>query len=151
METSINSSGELQMHNITKTIKFIFIIFLTILTLHANDLNWENNYDKALKQAQKEKKLVYLFIGADHCKYCKKYKETTLSKKEVIERIKKDFIPLYMSRDQDLIPDKFEIYGVPRHYFLTAKGEIITNYQGIWDDTGLYSLLNEAISEKDNL
>jgi len=104
-----------------------------------------------LEQAQKENKLVYLFVGADKCKYCDKYKETTLSKKEVITRIKKDFMPLYMSRDQDLIPEKFELYGVPRHYFSTSKGEIIAEYQGIWDPSGLYSLLDEAISEKNNL
>jgi len=139
------------MHKLSLAIKFIFSIILFVSTLHAVDLNWENDYDDALKQAQKDQKLVYLFVGADKCKYCDKYKETTLSQKEVIIRIKKDFIPLYMSRDQDLIPEKFELYGVPRHYFLTAKGEIITEYQGIWDPSGLYSLLDEAISEQDNL
>jgi thiol:disulfide interchange protein len=133
---------------VLKTFKFLFFVLLSLSISHAVDLNWENSYDKALKQAQKEKKLVYLFIGADKCKYCNKYKKTTLSDERVIKRIKKDFIPLYMSRDRDKIPKKFELYGVPRHYFLTAKGEIITDYQGVWDASGLYSLLDEAIAEQ---
>jgi len=133
---------------VLKTFKALIFIFLSMSVLYAVDLDWENSYDKALKQAQKEKKLVYLFIGADKCKYCDKYKKTTLSEEKVIKRIKKDFIPLYMSRDRDKVPNKFELYGVPRHYFLTAKGEIITDYQGIWDASGLYSLLDEAVAEQ---
>lgn len=86
-----------------------------------------------MAQAQKENKLVYLFVGADSCKYCSKFKEMTLSKEGVIKTMKKDFVLLYMSRDQHLIPDKFEQFDLPRDYFLTPKGEIIHAEQGIWD------------------
>ena len=131
--------------------KVFFSILLLSSTLHAIELNWEHNYKNALATAKKEHKMVYLFIGADRCTHCERFKEQTLSSKDLIEDMKEDYILLYMSRDQDLIPEKFELYGVPRHYFLTSKGEIITEYQGIWDPSGLYSLLDEAISEKDNL
>ncbi|MEA3491314.1 MAG: thioredoxin family protein [Campylobacterota bacterium] len=131
---------------------FILLIssLLMITTLHGTVLDWEHDYDKALKQATKDKKIVYLFIGADRCKYCKKFKEMTLSKDEVIKTMQKNFILLYMSRDQHNIPDKFEQFGVPRHYFLTHKGEIIRAEQGIWDTQGWYSILDEVIEEKDD-
>ena len=50
----------LSMHKIELHIRLLIISAMFISTLHATDLGWENNYDKALKAAKKEKKLVYL-------------------------------------------------------------------------------------------
>jgi thioredoxin-related protein len=138
------------MHKISSVFMLLLSLFIMTATLYSVELNWEHNYNKALEQAQKENKLVYLFIGADKCRFCKKFKKMTLSKDEVIQTMKKNFVLLYMSRDQHKIPDKFEIFGVPRHYFLTSGGIIIRTEQGIWDDTGWYSILDEVISEKDD-
>ena len=55
-----------------------------------------------------QNKNVFLFIGADECRYCDKFVKETLSKEDVIKRLKEDYILLYMSRDQHKIPDKFE-------------------------------------------
>ena len=125
-------------------------IFLLITTLHSVELNWEHNFHRALLDAKQEQKIVYLFIGADKCRYCKKFKKMTLSKPEVIDGMKKDFILLYMSRDQHKIPDGFELYGVPRHYFLTPEGKIIRTEQGIWDPEGWFTILDEVLSERDD-
>jgi len=136
-------------------ISSIFILLLSsffmVTTLHGVELDWEHSYSKALADAERENKIVYLFIGADRCKYCDKFKKMTLSKYEVIDRMKKDFVLLYMSRDQQEIPDKFEQFGVPRHYFLTPKGEVIRTEQGIWDSQGWYIILDEVIAEKDDI
>ena len=52
-----------------------------VATLYSYELNWIHNYDEALIQAQKEQKNVYLFIGADNCRFCERFKDLTLSKK----------------------------------------------------------------------
>jgi len=119
-------------------------IFLFISTLDAKELNWEHNYDNALETAKKEKKMVYLFIGADICKHCDRFKEQTLSNKELIENMKKTYVLLYMSRDQHNIPDRFEKYGVPMHYFLTPKGKIIAVVQGSRELEGWNDVLDEV-------
>ena len=119
-------------------------------TLNGVELDWEHDYGKALAEARRENKVVYLFIGADRCKYCDKFKDMTLSKADVIAHMEKDFVLLYLSRDQHIIPDKFEQFGVPRHYFLTPMDEIIRSEQGIWDAQGWYIILEEVISEKDD-
>ena len=128
---------------------FLFLtrIFLSIIllvsTLNAVELNWEHDYANALASAKKENKMVYLFIGADVCKHCDRFKEQTLSNKELIERMKKKYILLYMSRDQHNIPDGFEKYGVPFHYFLTPTGKIIAEVQGSRELEGWYDVLDE--------
>lgn len=138
------------MNNFLSFSKIFFVLFLLFSPLNAVELNWEHNYDKALASAQKEHKMVYLFIGADKCKHCERFKKQTLSSKDLIKKMKEDYILLYMSRDQHNIPDRFEQYGVPFHYFLTPKGKIIAKVQGSRELAGWYDVLDEVdlIKEK---
>jgi uncharacterized protein YyaL (SSP411 family) len=123
--------------------KFFFSILLLSSSLNAIELNWEHNYENALLTAKKENKLVYLFIGADRCIHCDRFKEQTLSNKELIETMKEDYVLLYMSRDKHIIPDQFEKYGVPMHYFLTPDGKITAHIRGSRELSGWYDVLDE--------
>ena len=132
---------------------FIFILFtylFMVTSIHALDLDWNHDYNKALIQAKKEHKLVYLFIGADHCKYCNRFYKWTLSKKEVIEKMEKDYVLVYMSRDKHKVPVQFERYGVPRHYFLTPEGKIVHEDQGSREIEGWYDILDEVELKKED-
>ena len=122
----------------------LFSIFLLSTTLNAIELDWEHNYNNALAAAKKEHKMVYLFIGADRCVHCDRFKEQTLSNKNLIKDMKEDYILLYMSRDQHDIPDGFEKYGVPMHYFLTADGNITAVIRGSRELIGWYDVLDEV-------
>jgi uncharacterized protein YyaL (SSP411 family) len=112
--------------------------------LHAIELDWGHDYTKALAQAKKENKLVYLFIGADNCKHCERFKKQTLSNKELIADMKEEYVLLYMSRDKHKIPDGFEKFGVPFHYFLTPEGKIIAEIQGSREPMGWQDALDEV-------
>jgi len=131
------------MHKFSLIGTVLLSILLFISTLDATELNWEHNYNNALITAKKEKKMVYLFIGADNCRHCDRFKKQTLSNKELIKKMKKEYVLLYMSRDQHNIPDRFEKYGVPMHYFLTAEGKIIAVIQGSRELEGWYDVLDE--------
>jgi len=129
--------------------KLIILIFIFISSLHSVELNWLHDYDKALQQAKKEHKDVYLFVGADVCRFCDRFKELTLSKKDVIDTLKKEHVLVYLSRDQHKIPEHFEKYGVPRHYFLTSSGKIIHADLGGKEPAGFYLMLDEVDLKKD--
>lgn len=118
-------------------------------TLYSSEYKWLHDYDEAIELAKKENKDVYLFIGADICKFCKKYKEQTLSKKEVMKRLTKNYIPLYLSRDQHLIPDHFPTTGVPRHNFLRSDESVYFSTQGLLEIDGFYTMLDEAELSKE--
>ncbi len=124
--------------------KHILLIFLLISSLYSYELDWLNDYNKALTLAKKENKSVYLFIGADDCRFCERFKDLTLSKKDIMETLRKDYIPLYLSRDQHEIPAHFKIKGVPRHYFLTASAKIIHEDAGSREPAGFYDILDEV-------
>jgi thioredoxin-related protein len=125
-----------------KTVIFLMVLVSTVLS--AVELNWGHDYNKALIQAKDQNKSVYLFIGADKCKHCKRFKKQTLSNKKLIDFMKKDYVLLYMSRDQHKIPKKFELYGAPRHYFLNSNGKIIADTQGSRELAGWYDVLDEV-------
>ena len=130
--------------------KFLLSILLLASTLGAVELNWEHNYDKALATAKKEHKLVYFFIGADNCRHCDRFKKQTLSNPELIKKMKEEYVLLFMSRDQHKIPDGFEKYGVPMHYFLTAEGKIVAVIQGGRELAGWYDVLDEVDLLREN-
>lgn len=129
--------------------KYIFLILIFLSSLFSYELDWLNDYDKALLIAKKENKTVYLFIGADDCRFCERFKEWTLSKKEVMDTLEKDYIPLFLNRDQHSIPKRFVIKGVPRHYFLTPNGKIIHEDAGSREPAGFYDILDEVELKKE--
>ncbi|MEA2090800.1 MAG: thioredoxin family protein [Campylobacterota bacterium] len=129
--------------------KLIILTLIFISSLYSVEPNWLNNYDKALQQAKKEYKDVYLFIGADNCRFCEIFKKTTLWKKEVITDLEKEYVLLFLNRDQHEIPKHFAIQGVPRHYFLTSDGKIIHEDAGIMEPDGFYLMLDEVDLKKE--
>lgn len=129
--------------------KSALLVLIFVSSLFSYELDWIHDYDKALILAQKEQKTVYLFIGADNCRFCERFKDLTLSKKEVMDTLKKDYIPLYLNRDRHAIPEHFVIQGVPRHYFLTPCGNIIHADAGSREPAGFYDILDEVELKKE--
>jgi len=123
--------------------KTILLLVFLINSLFSYQLDWTHNYEKALRVAKKENREIYLFIGADNCRFCKNFKEKTLSKKDVKDKLDKDFIVVYLSRDEDLIPEEFEARGVPRHYFIKPNGELDDEDIGFIAPDMFLKLLNE--------
>mgnify|MGYP001014119141 FL=1 len=126
----------------------LFLVFAIFGSLFGADLPWLHDYDMAIKQAQKEKKEIYLFVGADVCRWCDRFKDITLSKKDVIARLEKEYVLLYLSRDRHKIPNRFTTQGVPRHYFLKSDGTIIYEDRGSREPDGFLGLLDEVELKK---
>lgn len=130
--------------------KNILLIFVFITSVYSYELDWLNDYEKALSIAKEEGKSVYLFIGANDCRFCERFKDWTLSKKEVMDTLNQDYVPLYLNRDRHEIPKRFVIQGVPRHYFLSSNGETIHADAGSREPAGFYDILDEVDLKLDN-
>ena len=122
--------------------KHILLIIALISTLSA--FEWPGDYYEALSQAKKEKKDIYVLIGAEDCPWCTKFKDRTLSDKELIKVLKKDYILLYLAREIDDIPSHLKPTPLPRHYFLTSRGEIIHTIIGYRDTESFYETLDDV-------
>ncbi len=128
--------------------KFILLV-LFASSLLASEINWIHDYDDALKIAKQQNKDIYIFIGADKCRFCDLFKKNALSKKSVIKRLNREYIPVYLSRDQHKIPSNFATQGVPRHYFVSSGGKVFHEDRGSREESGFLSILDEAELQKE--
>lgn len=124
-------------------LSILFIISSLLSAEVETKINWIHDYDKALELAQKQNKIIYLYISSDTCPLCKRFKETTLSRNCVKARLNSDFIALNLSRTRHFIPEKFEKFGAPRHYFLNTKGKIIYEINGVFKPEGFLDILDD--------
>lgn len=134
----------------TNKMKIFISLFILYSTLFSAELNWLNDYGKALAEAKKQDKGVYLFIGADECRWCERFKKLTLSNQRAIDRLEEEYVLLYFSRDRHKVPKQFVTKGVPRHYFLTNRGEIIHADRGSREIDGFLDLIEEVNLKKED-
>ncbi|MEN8302703.1 MAG: DUF255 domain-containing protein [Campylobacterota bacterium] len=127
----------------------VALVFIN-LNLGAEEIEWPNDYDKALIQAKKENKFVYVLITSDSCRWCRKFEQTTLLDMDIEDRLEEEYITIHLSRDRHQIPDKFKTSPVPRHYFLDQKGDILYNTIGYRDAEMMNSFMDNAKERYDN-
>ncbi|MCD6190651.1 MAG: thioredoxin family protein [Sulfurimonas sp.] len=124
--------------------KYLVSIILFTTLLFSSDLGWSSDYEKALIQAKKENKFVYVLITSDSCRWCRKFEQTTLLDMDIEDRLEEEYITLHLSRDQHKIPGKFKTSPVPRHYFLDQKGDILYDTLGYRDVEMFNSFMDNA-------
>ncbi|MFA6138355.1 MAG: thioredoxin family protein [Sulfurimonas sp.] len=124
--------------------KFLILVAVFISTLFSAENDWINDYEKALFQATQEKKQIYILITSDSCGWCRKFENSTLQNEAVLERLKQSFVLVHVDRDRDTMPAMFKKERVPRHYFVTHKGEIIHTFMGYWSSEDFNSLLDDV-------
>jgi thioredoxin-related protein len=124
--------------------KILFFLFFTISLYAEITDNWYHDINKAKKEAQKQKKDIYVFVGANKCHFCKMYKKVLKENPSTLKELKKHFILVYLSRDEHKIPDNFQKFGVPLHYFLKPNGEIYFLDAGTKNKEGIILMIDEA-------
>lgn len=123
--------------------KLLLIALAFATTLFSTETIWGDDYDKAIIQAQKEKKDIYMLITSYDCRWCRKFETTTLKDEATMTRLKKEYVLLHLDKDMDDIPEIYKQKRVPRHYFLTQNGEIIHTFLGYWSAEDFSSFLND--------
>jgi len=113
--------------------RHFFIMVWMGVSLFATQLHWYDEYNEALRVAQKSNKPVYIFISSAQCGWCQKFENTTLQDEAVKKRLYQEFVVVHLVRDFDDIPKKFKTAPVPRHYFVDSRGTIVYDSLGYRD------------------
>lgn len=129
--------------------KYIVLTLLLISSLWSAELGWSDNYEASLKVAQKENKDLYVLITSSTCRWCRKFENTTLQDKEVLKMLNEKYVLVHIDRDIDEFPAWMKTKSVPRHYFVTAKGEEIFTFVGYWDSLDFKSFLGDVEKKRD--
>lgn len=123
--------------------KYIITLFLLSTALFASN-DWFNNYHDAIKVAQEKNKRVYMLVVSDDCRWCKKFERTTLKDKKIMQRLQEKYVLLHLSRDRHYIPKRFKTTPVPRHFFLTSKGDEVFPVVGYRDVDSFKMFLSDV-------
>ncbi|ADN10096.1 thioredoxin family protein [Sulfurimonas autotrophica] len=98
--------------------KILILLLTSVLILFANELQFEHNFDKALKKAKEQNKAVMMMYSAVWCPECNYMKEIVFKDKQVSTYIEKHFIVLSLDIQKDTLPKGFEYPGIPVFFFL---------------------------------
>ncbi|MDF1881689.1 thioredoxin family protein [Sulfurimonas sp. MAG313] len=106
----------------------ILLILFTLFSLSfsaqidefAREVSYERNYDKALKMAKEQNKVLMFVLVGDYCPWCKKFERKTLKSDEVRAEVKKNFIALVMDKykEKEKYPKIFYGALIPVVYFI---------------------------------
>jgi len=124
--------------------KYILLILTLSFSLFANSIEWQKDYKTTLEKAQKEDKMLFVFIGSKNCKYCEKLKNTTLKNKKIITNINKKYASVFVMRDKDDYPSKLHTKATPMLYFLDKNENIIDYSLGYWDEVDFDFILKDV-------
>ncbi len=114
----------------------MFILLVGTTLLFSADIVWQKDMKTAFSLAQKEHKVVMLFVEGKYCRWCKKMKHRTLADENVSERLKPYIAVKVMREDKEAVKDLPMIHGVPTIFFMTADKKVIetvVGYFGVGD------------------
>jgi len=98
--------------------KFLILVFALGMSLFAQGLQYEHEFNKALQKARQQNKEVMMMYSAVWCPECNYMKDVVLKDKEVLDYIQKHFIVLTLDIQKDKLPEGFDYIGIPTFFFI---------------------------------
>jgi len=121
--------------------KKLITILLLASYIFASDFS--QDYEKTIEQAKKEHKSIYILMTSSSCGWCRKFENTTLKNKKVMDKLKSNYLLLHLDKDFDDYPEKFKVKRVPSHFFITSDEKIIYQFPGYWNDDNFLSFVDD--------
>ncbi len=115
-----------------KLLPFLILSWTVFLagTLHAGELPWETDYDKALETAAAKRKPVLLDFAASWCGPCRLMEATTFADESVQSSLE-DYILVRVDLDQNpALAGKYGVQAIPACFILNPFGERVANRVG---------------------
>jgi len=105
-------------------------------------------YEKALKIAKAEDKIILIKLTREHCHFCKKMEREVFSEEEVNRAIKKDFTMVELDIGKEGLPLNLKKGMTPTFIFVTKNEKIMGKIPGAWTKKDFLEILKEAVNAK---
>jgi len=103
-------------------------------------------YEKALKVAQKEHKIILIKLTREHCHFCQKMDHEVFEDEEVIQQLNQDFVIVQIDIAKESPPLGLKRGMTPTFIFVDEQEKIMAKIPGAWTKKDFLSILNEAIT-----
>lgn len=132
--------------------KIAVLVLLFLTTSIFADVKTYQKYEDAIKDAQKDNKLIAMTIVSTNCPWCHKLLRETIKDKKVEAMLNKDFVYVVINKDVSPIPNGLSARMVPTTFFLDKNGQKLTQPAiGYWDAENFESYLMDAIKKAKKL
>jgi len=122
-----------------------FFIFILPILLFSSEINWEINFDKAVKKAKKLNKPIMVFYESYDCKWCDEMLKSTFKNKKVVDKINSMFVSVKIFKDKKDYPSFIYSKLTPTTFFILPEGKnIIRPVLGYWDVESFLSYIEDA-------
>jgi len=119
------------------------ILLLLSLSLFA-DIPWQKDLSTAFSTAQKEHKIVMVFVEGAHCRWCKKMKHRTLDEERVQKALKNFVTVKVMEEDTEAMKTLPEIEGVPTIFFMNANKKVLQKIAGYYAEDDFIAMIKNV-------
>ncbi len=103
--------------------KAFLVVILCTLTVWADGLKIEHNFDKALQEAKKQHKQVMMMYSAVWCPECNYMKDVVFNNIEVASYLQNNYVILTLDIQKDKLPEGFDYSGIPVFFFLDSNAK----------------------------
>src|ERR1043166_165814 len=116
--------------------KYVLVTISVLLVARAfgAELQWHDDYDKALATAKSANKILMGDVYTDWCGWCKKLDRDVYANADVKAKLAKDFVPLKINPEKSKknleLARSFGTRGYPHIVFLDASGKKISEIGG---------------------
>ncbi len=111
-------------------VMFVGSLWATDATLAAKHLGAEQNYAQAVAKARNTGKMLVMVVVKEHCRWCQKLVDRTLSDPKVQKRLGEEFVTLIVDKD-DTYPATFKEGFFPSIFYIDPKTE-----QSVYENVG---------------
>ncbi|QOR61487.1 thioredoxin family protein [Sulfurovum sp. ST-21] len=132
--------GEISEEEIAAVSKFIYDYDKKSVDEHT--VHYEN-FDKALKRAQKEHKMIMIKATAEHCRYCVKMDREVMVDEKVKRALEKDFIPIEVDVSKEDLPLGLHADMTPTFFFIDQNAKVLKRVPGAWNVEDFLEILNK--------
>ncbi len=119
----------------------LMVLFLATTHLFA-DIVWQKDLGTAFAKAQKEHKVVMVFVEGEHCRWCKKMKYRTFGEERVEKRLAPYIAVKVMEEDEKAVKTLPKVDGVPTIFFMTADKKLVQSVVGYYDVDDFISFID---------
>lgn len=105
-------------------------------------------YEKALKIAKNENKIIIIKLTREHCHFCKKMDREVFSDKDIVESLNKNFIVVEVDIGKETPPLGLKMGMTPTFIFVSEDEKIMAKIPGAWTKQDFLEILKEAVKAK---
>jgi thioredoxin-related protein len=126
------------------TLSTLILLFSAVVLADAPDGYDFKPLDKAMQQAKKEARLMFVYFGRKDCGYCEKTNKLTFINDDVHEVYSENYVLAYVDSESDkklslpqgqltekTLSQQHKVTATPVFTFMTPKGKVIHKLWGV--------------------